>query len=107
MAKPMASMLLRAESWCAINADQHYAKYTIYSGGAVSMKLPTPHFDINTMLHRKVRYVLQKPDALHDALLQIVTLGKSDWDQQEWDALVADIESSDLTVGEYIKPYRT
>jgi hypothetical protein len=90
-----------------ISGGQRYAKYTIYSGGTVSMRLPTPHFDINTMLHRKVKYVLQKPDNLHDALLEIVTQGKSDWDQQEWEALVADIESSDLTVGEYIKPYRT
>jgi len=69
------------------------------------MRLPEPKFDINTAAHRKVRYVLLKPDALHDALLDIVTKGRKVWTLSEWEALVADIEGSDLTVGEYIQPF--
>jgi len=58
------------------------------------------------MAHRKVCYVLQKQDQLHFALLDIVSQGRSDWTLAEWESLVADIESSDLTVGEYIQPYQ-
>lgn len=70
------------------------------------MRIPDkPPFDINTMLHRKVRYVLDKQGDLQDALLDIVTQGKQEWSVQEWQQLVDDIQSSDLTVGEYIGGY--
>lgn len=70
------------------------------------MRVPDkPPFDINTMLHRKVRYVLDKQGDLQDALLDIVTQGKQEWSVQEWQQLVDDIQSSDLTVGEYIGGY--
>lgn len=70
------------------------------------MRIPDkPPFDINTMLHRKVRYVLDKQGDLQDALLDIVTQGKQAWSVQEWQQLVDDIQSSDLTVGEYIGGY--
>ena len=70
------------------------------------MRIPDkPPFDINTMLHRKVRYVLDKQGDLQDALLEIVTQGKQAWSVQEWQQLVDDIQSSDLTVGEYIGGY--
>ncbi len=70
------------------------------------MRIPDkPSFDINTMLHRKVRYVLDKQGDLQDALLDIVTQGKQEWSVQEWQQLVDDIQSSDLTVGEYIGGY--
>lgn len=70
------------------------------------MRIPDkPPFDINTMLHRKVRYVLDKQGDLQDALLDIVTQGKQEWSVQEWQQLVDDIQASDLTVGEYIGGY--
>lgn len=70
------------------------------------MRIPDkPPFDITTMLHRKVRYVLDKQGDLQDALLDIVTQGKQEWSVQEWQQLVDDIQSSDLTVGEYIGGY--
>jgi hypothetical protein len=70
------------------------------------MRVPDkPPFDINTMLHRKVRYVLDKQGDLQDALLDIVTQGKKEWSVQEWQQLVDDIQASDLTVGEYIGGY--
>ncbi len=70
------------------------------------MRIPDkPPFDINTMLHRKVRYVLDKQGDLQDALLDIVTQGKQEWSVQEWQQLIDDIQASDLTVGEYIGGY--
>ena len=70
------------------------------------MRIPDkPPFDINTMLHRKVRYVLDKQGDLQDALLDIVTQGKQEWSVQEGQQLVDDIQASDLTVGEYIGGY--
>ena len=70
------------------------------------MRIPDkPPFDINTMLHRKVRYVLDKQGDLQDALLDIVVQGKQAWSVQEWQQLVDDIQSSDQTVGEYIGGY--
>lgn len=70
------------------------------------MRIPDkPPFDINTMLHRKVRYVLDKQGDLQDALLDIVVQGKQEWSVDDWQQLVDDIQSSDLTVGEYIGGY--
>lgn len=61
--------------------------------------------NINKMLHRKVKYVLQQPDDLCDAVLDIVTAGRDVWNLEDWNALVQHIESSELTVGEYIAPF--
>ena len=61
--------------------------------------------NINTMLHRKVKYVLQQPDDLCDAVLDIVTNGRDGWNMEDWNVLVAHIETSELTVGEYIAPF--
>ena len=71
------------------------------------MRIPDkPPFDINTMLHRKVRYVLDKQGDLQNALLDIVTKGRQKWSLCDWEKLVEDIQSSDLTVGEFIASYQ-
>lgn len=61
--------------------------------------------NINTMLHRKIKYVLQQPDELCDAVLDVVTEGRTSWNLEDWSALVSHIEASELTVGEYLKNF--
>jgi len=70
------------------------------------MPLPQKPFSIDSLAHRKVRYILDKPSQLQDAVLDILADGKDIWTVKEWLAVTSKIESSDLTVGEYIKPYR-
>jgi|TARA_R110000822_G_scaffold24946_14_gene75705 hypothetical protein len=66
------------------------------------MKLPEKVFNIDSLAHRKVRYILNKPSQLQDAVLDIVAGTKAKWTVKEWLAVTSKIESSDLTVGEYI-----
>jgi|TARA_R110000796_G_scaffold15701_2_gene49884 hypothetical protein len=58
------------------------------------------------MAHRKVRYILDKPSQLQDAVLDIVAGEKASWTVKEWTAITSKIESSTLTVGEYIEGLR-
>jgi len=58
------------------------------------------------MAHRKVRYILDKPSQLQDAVLDIVAGEKASWTVKEWTVITSKIESSTLTVGEYIKGLR-
>ena len=69
------------------------------------MKIPEKVFSIDSLAHRKVRYILDKPSQLQDAVLDIVAGEKAKWSVKEWVAVTSKIESSDLTVGEYINNF--
>ena len=66
------------------------------------MKLPEKPFSLDSLAHRKVRYILDKPSQLQDAVLDVVAGTKAKWSVKEWLDVTSKIESSDLTVGEYI-----
>jgi len=69
------------------------------------MQIPSKPFSIDSLAHRKVRYILDKPSQLQDAVLDIVAGEKAKWSVKEWVAVTSKIESSDLTVGEYINNF--
>lgn len=69
------------------------------------MKLADAPFNLQSKAHRKVRYILDKPSQLQDAVLDIIADGKVKWTVKQWKKLVTDIESSDLTVGEYLNQF--
>jgi len=69
------------------------------------MQVPSKPFSIDSLAHRKVRYILDKPSELQDAVLDIVAGEKAKWSVKEWVAVTSKIESSDLTVGEYINNF--
>lgn len=66
------------------------------------MQIPSAPFRLDSMAHRKVRYILDKPSQLQDAVLDIVAGEKASWTVKEWTAITSKIESSSLTVGEYL-----
>ena len=66
------------------------------------MQIPSAPFRLDSMAHRKVRYILDKPSQLQDAVLDIVAGEKASWTVKEWTAITSKIESSNLTVGEYL-----
>ena len=71
------------------------------------MPLPQKPFSIDSLAHRKVRYIFDRNEYdLQDALLDIVSGDKKYWTVAEWGVVINHIVNSDLTVGEYIKPYR-
>ena len=69
------------------------------------MPLPQKPFSIDSLAHRKVRYILDKPSQLQDAVLDILADGKDMWTVKEWLAVISKIEASDLTVGEYLNKF--
>ena len=69
------------------------------------MQIPSAPFRLDSMAHRKVRYILDKPSQLQDAVLDIIADGKVKWTVKQWKKLVSNIESSDLTVGEYLNQF--
>ena len=69
------------------------------------MQIPLKPFSIDSLAHRKVRYILDKPSELQDAVLDIVAGEKAKWSVKEWVAVTSKIESSDLTVGEYLTKF--
>tara|TARA_R110000868_G_scaffold181717_1_gene422673 strand:+ start:245 stop:472 length:228 start_codon:yes stop_codon:yes gene_type:complete len=69
------------------------------------MKLADAPFNLQSKAHRKVRYILDKPSQLQDAVLDILSDGKDKWTVKEWEALTSKIEVSDLTVGEYLNQF--
>jgi hypothetical protein len=69
------------------------------------MKIPEKVFNIDSLAHRKVRYILDKPSQLQDAVLDIIADGRDMWTVEEWLAVTSKIEASDLTVGEYINQF--
>lgn len=69
------------------------------------MKIPEKVFSIDSLAHRKVRYILDKPSQLQDAVLDILADGRDMWTVKEWLAVTSEIESSDLTVGEYLNQF--
>jgi hypothetical protein len=70
------------------------------------MQIPSAPFRLDSMAHRKVRYILDKPSQLQDAVLDIVAGEKASWTVKEWTVITSKIESSTLTVGEYIEGLR-
>ena len=70
------------------------------------MQIPSAPFRLDSMAHRKVRYILDKPSQLQEAVLDIVAGEKASWTVKEWTAITSKIESSTLTVGEYIEGLR-
>ena len=70
------------------------------------MQIPSAPFRLDSVAHRKVRYILDKPSQLQDAVLDIVAGEKASWTVKEWTAITSKIESSTLTVGEYIEGLR-
>ena len=71
------------------------------------MKLADAPFNLNSKAHLKVRYIFDRNEYdLQDALLDIVSGDKKYWTVAEWGVVINHIVNSDLTVGEYIKPYR-
>ena len=69
------------------------------------MKIPEKVFNIDSLAHRKVRYILDKPSQLQDAVLDILADGRDMWTVKEWLAVTSKIEASDLTVGEYLNQF--
>ena len=69
------------------------------------MKIPEKVFNIDSLAHRKVRYILDKPSQLQDAVLDIIADGRDMWTVEEWLAVTSKIEASDLTVGEYLNQF--
>ena len=71
------------------------------------MKLADAPFNLQSKAHLKVRYIFDRNEYdLQDALLDIVSGDKKYWTVSEWGVVINHIVNSDLTVGEYIKPYR-
>ena len=69
------------------------------------MKIQEKVISIDSLAHRKVRYILDKPSQLQDAVLDIIADGKVKWTVKQWKKLVSDIEVSDLTVAEYLNQF--
>ena len=70
------------------------------------MKLSDAPFNLNSKAHLKVRYIFEKNDqALENAVLDLVCGENTRWTPKEWGVVIDHITSSDLTVGDYIKPY--
>ena len=60
--------------------------------------------DIARFHHLRVTYVVNRPasDPLLREVLAAACAGKTDWNVAEWDALIAHIRQSNLTVGEFL-----
>ena len=70
------------------------------------MKLANAPFNLQSKAHLKVRYIFEKNDhALENAVLDLVCGENTRWTPKEWGVVIDHITSSDLTVGDYIKPY--
>lgn len=70
------------------------------------MKLSNAPFNLNSKAHLKVRYIFERNDTeLENAVLDLVCGEKKRFYPQEWEAVIEHITSSDLTIGQYIKPY--
>jgi hypothetical protein len=70
------------------------------------MKIPSKPFSLDSKAHLKVRYIFERNDhELENAILDLVCGEKTRWTPSEWKVVINHITSSDLTVGEYIKPY--
>lgn len=61
--------------------------------------------DMGRFDHLKVKYVVDRPpaDPLLMAILDRACNGRTDWNLAEWNTIIDDIRSSELTVGEYLE----
>jgi hypothetical protein len=50
-----------------------------------------------------IKYTLYKHGDLHNAVMDLVTQGQNKWSYGEWAAKLEEIESSDLTIAQYIE----
>lgn len=66
------------------------------------MKLHT-HYSLANDAHRMIKYTLYKHGDLHNAVMDLVTQGQNKWSYGEWAAKLEEIESSDLTIAQYIE----
>lgn len=70
------------------------------------MKLADAPFNLQSKAHLKVRYIFEKNDhALENAVLDLVCGENTRWTPKEWGAVIDHITNSNLTIGDYIKPY--
>ena len=70
------------------------------------MKLTNAPFNLQSKAHLKVRYIFEKGDSnLEKSVLDLVCGEDTRWTPKEWGVVIKHITSSDLTIGEEIKPY--
>lgn len=60
-----------------------------------------PANDLADYGHLLVRRAIQRDDWVTEAIFDLAADGQTEWTLVEWDAVVAKIESSDLTVAEW------
>lgn len=53
----------------------------------------------------KVRRALERDDWLTDAILDLAANGQRDWTPAEWFDLLMDLETSDMTISEFLDFY--
>lgn len=52
-----------------------------------------------------VRRAVLRDDWISEAIFEIRAAGQSQWDLQEWDLIIQELENSKLTVGEWLTLY--
>lgn len=55
--------------------------------------------------HLLVRRAVNRSDWIADALLELAAADQQCWTLAEWDALLAELDSSDMTISEFIDFY--
>ena len=64
------------------------------------------HYSLERDAHRMIKYTLKQHGDLHNAVMDLVTQGQNKWSYGEWAAKLEEIESSDLTVAQYVDQMR-
>lgn len=64
------------------------------------------HYSLERDAHRMIKYTLKQHGDLHNAVMDLVTQGQNKWSYGEWAVKLEEIESSDLTVAQYIDQMR-
>lgn len=69
------------------------------------MMMRTNEHDLADHGHLLVRRALDRDDWICNAILDLAANGQREWDLAEWTALLTELETSDMTVAEFLDFY--
>lgn len=69
------------------------------------MTIGRPANDLSAHGNLLVRRAVLRDDWIADALLDIAAADQTEWTLEEWQALLTELESSDMTISEFLDFY--
>lgn len=64
-----------------------------------------PANDITAYGHLIVRRAVQRDDWISDTIFELAAQGRSDWSQQDWDTLLAELDSCNDKLADWLILY--